>query len=95
VPAERSGDTLEYGVHFLSGRASSHVIVKSTPFGNPADSESPVALRLRLATGVLFPGGRPSEMGSATRPSATHQEDMVRDPIGLACIEYQTGRPRD
>ena len=95
MPAERSDDMLECGVHFLSGRASSHDIVKSAPFGNPADSESPVALRLRLATGVLFRGGGPREIGSATRPSATHQEDMVRDPIGLSGIEYQTSRPRD
>ncbi len=33
---------------------------RSAPFGNPADSESPVALRPRLATGVPFRGaGRP------------------------------------
>jgi len=30
-----------------------------SPFGNPAGYESPVALRPRLATGVLFRGGRP------------------------------------
>ena len=32
------------------------------PFGNPADCWSPVALRPRLATGVLFRGGQP-DMG--------------------------------
>ena len=31
------------------------------PFDDPADFESPVALRPRLATGVLFRGGRPDE----------------------------------
>ena len=35
----------------------------AAPFGNPADSGSPVALRPRLATGVLFRGGRPDELG--------------------------------
>jgi hypothetical protein len=32
--------------------------IDESPFGNPADSGSPVALRPRLATGVPFQGGR-------------------------------------
>ena len=36
---------------------------EAVPFGHPADSGSPVALRPRLATGVLFRGGRPDERG--------------------------------
>ena len=34
-----------------------------SPFGNPAGYVSPVALRPRLATGVLFRGGRPFDRG--------------------------------
>jgi hypothetical protein len=37
-------------------RCPSQKAMSSAPFGNPAGSESPVALRPRLATGVLFRG---------------------------------------
>ena len=36
---------------------------EAAPFGDPADSVSPVALRPRLATGVLFRGGRSDQRG--------------------------------
>ena len=50
------------------------------PFRTPADYESPVALRPRLATGVLFRGDRSIVVCHA--PTATHPEDRVPEPVG-------------
>jgi hypothetical protein len=76
-----------------------------TPFGDPADSESPVALRPRLATGVLFRGGGPDEtvrprvsVGESKRtlrgrhePSGNWFAGPPTEGLGLTVRDYATG----
>ena len=55
--------------------------MRAAPFGNPADSGSPVALRPRLATGVLFRGGRPDERGQPRVLRRRTRTILVRDRL--------------
>jgi hypothetical protein len=64
-------------------------------FGNPADSGSPVALRPRLATGVLFRGGRPDERGQPrvhVVDASGGYGSRFHPPIGIG---YRARRRRD
>ena len=65
------------------------------PFGNPADYESPVALRPRLATGVLFRGGRTHRSRQAN--AALQRSRSVRETPLLPHPPRSTGDrfPRD
>ena len=74
----------------VAGRASethfwpSQNTAAEAPFGNPADLEGPVALRPRLATGVLFRGSIAGHMDRGPMASLSYgrgerHDGMVRD----------------
>ena len=78
--SRRRGDrALSLSPYSESGRSLIENMGNRAPFGNPADYVSPVALRPRLATGVLF-RGRPLCGGAPYRASSAHAH-----AIGCRC----------